>query len=390
MYGGCHVGDPVFFVCEHVKGGNFFTLFEKDKSHLWRLFYSAALGLRYLHENKVVHGDLKCNNILVNGDTAKICDFGFSYVRERSDMSLQAQTKQIRWKAPEALMALDQNLNPRFASDLFSFGMCIIEAFLDGEPTYGLDNDDTIIEKILDRKKSNRAGVTKSLEAGVAEPSPTIHAQQSTHTQHLSRQREPNTSLDELLAAMAREEPAPIVPSIEETAPEHRYEQLQSELVAVLARKLHLLTFYISQGDGTKRKRPATAEPSGEPRIYRPVPPAPSDILSNTHGQGDQRSGEVPSQFIELTISSHATSFKPHPAVLMCLYDFRFGVRGLSVGHLERFDLAARQRWRRETTVNMNNFPTSVNFPEPCQSVSMVELQDSLSLLIACAKAFYN
>ncbi|OWZ03248.1 Serine/threonine protein kinase [Phytophthora megakarya] len=116
---------------------------------------SAAIGLRFLLESKVVHGDLKCNNILVDGDTAKICDFGFSYVRERSD-SLQAQTKQIRWKAPEAIMPLDQNLNPRFASDVFSFGMCIIEAFLEGEPPYGLDDDDTIIGKILDGEKYPR------------------------------------------------------------------------------------------------------------------------------------------------------------------------------------------------------------------------------------------
>ncbi|POM75217.1 Serine/threonine protein Kinase [Phytophthora palmivora] len=168
MYGACHVGNPIFFVCEYVKGGNFFTLFEKDKSHLWRLFYSAALGLRFLHEKRIVHGDLKCNNILVDGDTAKICDFGFSYVRERSDMSLQAYTKQIRWKAPEALAPVDQEQgsenNPRFASDVYSFGMCIIEAYLDGETPYGTDDDDTIIEKILDGKGYPRPGGLKDDE----------------------------------------------------------------------------------------------------------------------------------------------------------------------------------------------------------------------------------
>ncbi|KAG6599609.1 Serine/threonine protein Kinase [Phytophthora cinnamomi] len=154
MYGACHVGLPIFFVCEYVKDGNFFTHFLEDKSHLWRLFYSAALGLRYLHENKVVHGDLKCNNILVDGDNAKICDFGFSYVRDRSQMSLKAQTTQIRWKAPEALMPIDHEpdseTNPRFASDVYSFGMCIIEAFQDGEPPFGTDDDETIMTKIFD------------------------------------------------------------------------------------------------------------------------------------------------------------------------------------------------------------------------------------------------
>ncbi|GMF42501.1 unnamed protein product [Phytophthora fragariaefolia] len=150
MYGACHVGLPIFFVCEYVKGGNFAMHFLKDKSNLWRLFYSAAVGLRYLHNTNVVHGDLKCNNILVDGDTAKICDFGFSYVRVRSQMSLQARAPQVRWKAPEALLPPDRNTNtnPRFASDVYSFGMCIIEAFLD-EPPFGTDDDDTVMDKIF-------------------------------------------------------------------------------------------------------------------------------------------------------------------------------------------------------------------------------------------------
>lgn len=40
-----------------------------------------ACGLRYLHEEKrLLHGDLKSANILIQGDfkTAKICDFGVS------------------------------------------------------------------------------------------------------------------------------------------------------------------------------------------------------------------------------------------------------------------------------------------------------------------------
>ncbi|OWZ09598.1 hypothetical protein PHMEG_00017671, partial [Phytophthora megakarya] len=73
-------------------------------------------------------------------------------------------------------------------------------------------------------------------------------------------------------------------------------------------------------------------------------------------------------------ISSYTTSFKPHPAVLMCLYDFRFGFRGLSVGHLERLHCAAGRRWYRLITVNMNNFSTSVNLPKPRQLASILGL----------------
>ncbi|KAG7399422.1 hypothetical protein PHYBOEH_008936 [Phytophthora boehmeriae] len=154
MYGACNKGLPIFFVCEYVKGKNFVDHFETDKSHLWRLFYKAALGLRFLHDNKVIHGDLKCNNILVDGkDNAKICDFGFSYVRDRSNMSAKEKTQAIRWQAPEVLLVSaaepDAETNPRFASDVFSLGMCVIEAFT-GEPPYGLLDDDEVMEKVFE------------------------------------------------------------------------------------------------------------------------------------------------------------------------------------------------------------------------------------------------
>ncbi|RLN37887.1 hypothetical protein BBJ28_00007427 [Nothophytophthora sp. Chile5] len=154
LYGACHVGTPAFFVCEDATRGNFVNYFQRDRSSLWRLFYEAALGLDFLHEEKVVHGDLKCNNILVGSDgKAKICDFGFSFIRSQSvGLSAKPQPATIRWKAQECLKPVsgkpDPQFNPRFASDVFSFGMCIIEAFL-GEPPYGLDDDDTVLDHIF-------------------------------------------------------------------------------------------------------------------------------------------------------------------------------------------------------------------------------------------------
>ncbi|KAE9015804.1 hypothetical protein PR003_g14279 [Phytophthora rubi] len=157
LFGACHLSKPAFFVCEDAVHGNFVNYFEKDKSELWRFFHEAALGLFYLHSQKVVHGDLKCTNIVIGADRrAKLCDFGFSYIRAQSvGLSAKPQTDAIRWKAPECLSLVEENpkssLNPRFASDVYSFGMCIVEAFL-GHPPYDLEADETVMERKLDNE----------------------------------------------------------------------------------------------------------------------------------------------------------------------------------------------------------------------------------------------
>lgn len=157
LYGGCHVSSPMFFVCEDAANGNFSTFFEHgdNKHHLWRLFHEAALGLHYLHSHKIVHGDLKCNNLLDGVDNkAKICDFSFSFIHTESvKLSTKAQTDGSRWKALECMDGTPADpKNPMFKFDVYSLGMCIIEA-VSGDLPWGYStDDDTIIMSLVDGK----------------------------------------------------------------------------------------------------------------------------------------------------------------------------------------------------------------------------------------------
>ncbi|GMF38230.1 unnamed protein product [Phytophthora fragariaefolia] len=85
MFGASHVSSPPFLMCEDAAGGNvavFLIRCEANKQSLWRIMYQAALGLDYMHQKGVVHGNLKLNNILIGaGGQAKLSDFGLSTVR---------------------------------------------------------------------------------------------------------------------------------------------------------------------------------------------------------------------------------------------------------------------------------------------------------------------
>lgn len=137
LYGVCHIATTPFFVCEDAVYGNlddYLFTNDKFKTTVWRFVHQAAMGLAYLHGKKIVHGDLKCNNILVGADKkARLADFGLSFIRSESkSLSVQDQTGAVQWVVPEILSG--KVSNPLFASDVYSLGMCIIEAFTGQSP----------------------------------------------------------------------------------------------------------------------------------------------------------------------------------------------------------------------------------------------------------------
>jgi len=55
-------------------------------SSLFRIVQGIAQGLHYLHEQQLVHSDLKPNNILLDSDTnPKITDFGIARILDHGD-----------------------------------------------------------------------------------------------------------------------------------------------------------------------------------------------------------------------------------------------------------------------------------------------------------------
>lgn len=156
MKGGCYVGSPMFLLCEDAGDrrnfSDFFSDSDKNKQKMWYLFLEAADGLSYLHAKRIVHNNLKCSNLLVGVDgRAKLCDFGFSYdMSDPTITSPKKHTTAARWKAPELLSNAD--VFPSFESDIYSLGMCIIEAVTGALPWGRATPDQVIVEKAITKQ----------------------------------------------------------------------------------------------------------------------------------------------------------------------------------------------------------------------------------------------
>ena len=91
-------------------------------------------GLIYLHQNKIVHCDIKGENILLDDrGTVKLSDFGSARLFENS-LSMSnfkgAISGSLPWMAPEVLMAK----GIRRKADIWSLGCLIIELAVAGNP----------------------------------------------------------------------------------------------------------------------------------------------------------------------------------------------------------------------------------------------------------------
>lgn len=73
----------VYMVFEYVSDGDLVKYFKVnpllEEDQLKKFFYKILKGVNYLHENSIIHRDLKLDNILIDKNmNPKICDFGIS------------------------------------------------------------------------------------------------------------------------------------------------------------------------------------------------------------------------------------------------------------------------------------------------------------------------
>ncbi|KAF2320167.1 hypothetical protein GH714_024859 [Hevea brasiliensis] len=89
-------------------------------------------GLKYLHDQDVVHRDIKCANILVDANgSVKLADFGLAKATKLKDVKSSKGTPY--WMAPEVVNL--KNRGYGLAADIWSLGCTVLE-MLTGRPPY--------------------------------------------------------------------------------------------------------------------------------------------------------------------------------------------------------------------------------------------------------------
>jgi len=110
------------------------------------MIYGIASGLAYLHEQRVIHGNLRATAVLLNPlIQPAICSFGLAKFDTNVTSTAMQGAGALRWMAPETLEGA-----PRATStDVYAFAMTITEILTGGLPFPDISNTVGVIRAIL-------------------------------------------------------------------------------------------------------------------------------------------------------------------------------------------------------------------------------------------------
>ncbi|CAJ1351939.1 unnamed protein product [Effrenium voratum] len=155
--------DQLILVMELMTGGSLSDLLFASPKKATLSFKQRALmgqqvveGLLFLHEQNVVHRDLKTMNVILDGClNCKICDFGLTLFMENTHVTVQGLQGSPRYMAPEQLEVSSGARTARISEkvDIWQLGCLFLELFCHKIAFSELSSVMAIIAELVVKKK---------------------------------------------------------------------------------------------------------------------------------------------------------------------------------------------------------------------------------------------
>ena len=154
----------VFCVFEYCQKGDLLNYIKKKKNlkekKIQNIFFQICKGLNFLHINRILHRDIKLDNILLNDkEICKICDFGVSRFMAKEDVSSE-QCGTPAYLAPEIVRGDGYK---GFGVDVWSLGVLLF-CLLNGRMPFKGDGIKKLNEEILKGEFNFEEGFYEEVE----------------------------------------------------------------------------------------------------------------------------------------------------------------------------------------------------------------------------------
>ncbi|KRX03291.1 Protein kinase-like domain [Pseudocohnilembus persalinus] len=138
-----------FCIVTEFAQGELFEILEDDKSlpesEVRKIAQQLVFSLYYLHSNRIIHRDMKPQNILISANgVVKLCDFGFARAMSNNTLVLTSIKGTPLYMAPELVQEKPYN----HTVDLWSLGVILYELFV-GQPPFFTTSIYTLIQLII-------------------------------------------------------------------------------------------------------------------------------------------------------------------------------------------------------------------------------------------------
>jgi len=115
-----------------------------------------------VHSFPIVHGDLNCNNVLLDGDyTARLADFGYASLVGNIPEALAylqrstARPGALRWIAPEQVDP-EETFDRTTKTDIYSFGCVALQILSGKQPWSEVREDSAVVLRLARGRKPSR------------------------------------------------------------------------------------------------------------------------------------------------------------------------------------------------------------------------------------------